>query len=227
MRVGYSTETEQTSQSGGNPNNKLRIAAGKQGVAWGRAPLRGDPSRLRGCLTGLTGSCRNLAGEVSLLQGDVSGIKGLVDERLVGDVSGLRGDITSVWGNATGLRGDVHELVQKGMLWLKNRPFNLEMFATRYRLAMEFLDNSGMPALIAFHAVLGAPLHWLTVRENAADAFIVGPLIQISRQFSGREIMKVAIPGNAEWHISQDTRLILTDRVYALEHIEPLSSSTN
>ena len=226
MRVGHSTETKESYRLGANQGGGP-IAARKQGAAWGHALLRGDPSRLRGCLTGLSGSCRNLAGDVSLLQGDVSGLKGLVDEQLVGDVCGLRGDITSVWGDATGLRGDVHELVEKGKLWLKNRPFNLEMFATRYKLAMEFLDNSGMPALIAFHAVLGAPLHWLTVREDAADAFIVGPLPQISRRFPGREIMKVAVPGDAEWHISQDTRMILTDRVYALEHIEQLSPYTN
>ena len=167
----------------------------------------------------------NLSGELTLLRGDLSGIRGLVDARLIGDVTGLRGDVTGVWGNATGLRGPVLELLDKGLLWPKDRPLTLEMFATRYNLAMEFFDSSGLPALIAFHATEGPPLHWLTVRANTADGFLVGPLVQIRRRFPGQEITKVAVPSEANWQISEDLQVLRTDRVYALEHIDPLVSA--
>ena len=225
MRLWHPTKAKSVSQSYQNLNASLRAIQGDHADVWGQAAISGEVSRLRGCLTGLTGSCHDLAGEVTLLRGDISGITGLVDNRLVGDVSGLRGDVSDIWGNAAGLRGKVSELLEKGMLWPKNRPLSLEMFATRYKLAMEFFDNSGLSALIAFHVVQGRPLHWLTVRDDATDGFIVGPLPEIARRFPGQEITKVAVPGQANWQISEDLQVIHTDRVYALEHIQPLVSS--
>ncbi|NIA07179.1 MAG: hypothetical protein GWP14_06025 [Actinobacteria bacterium] len=225
MRLWHPTKANSVSQPHQRPAPDLRAIQGDHPGVGSQVTINGGVSRLRGCLNGLTGSCNDLAGEVTLLRGDISGITGLVDKRLVGDASGLRGDVSDVWGNASGLRGEVSELLEKGLLWPKNRPLSLEMFATRYKLAMEFFDNSGLPALIAFHAVQGPPLHWLTVRDNAANGFIVAPLLEIARRFPGQEITKVAVPGQANWHISQDLLALHTDRVYALEHIEPLVSS--
>ena len=225
MRLWHPTKAKNVSQSYENLNGNLRATQADHTDAWGQASISGEVSRLRGCLTGLTGSCNDLAGEVTLLRGDVSGITGLVDKRLVGDVSSLSGDVSGVWGNATGLCGEVPKLLDKGLLWPQKRPLSLEMFATRYKLAMEFFDNSGLPALIAFHAIQGAPLHWLTVRDDAADAFVVGPLLEIATRFPGQEFIKVAVPGQADWQISEDLAVLHTDRVYALEHIEPLVSS--
>ena len=225
MRLRHPTKAKSVFQTHQSPDVDLREIQGDHTDVWGQVSISGKVSNLRGCLTGLTGSCNDLAGEVTLLQGDISGITGLVDKRLVGDVSGLRGDVSDVWGNAAGLRGEVLELLEKGMLWPKSRPLSLEMFATRYKLAMEFFDNSGLPALIAFHAVQGPPLHWLTVRDDAANGFTVGPLLEIARRFPGQEITKVAVPGQANWQISEDLAVLHTDRVYALEHIQPLVSS--
>jgi hypothetical protein len=67
-------------------------------------------------------------------------------------------------------------------------------------------------------------LHWLTVRNNAADGFVVGPLLEIAARFPGQELTKVAVPSQANWQISEDLDVLHTDRVYALEHIEPLVS---
>ena len=197
METRHSTNTEEITEFQQNPAESLDSVQSEHSNSWGQVDLAGN----------------------------VSGTNGLVDKRLVGDVSRLRGDASSVWGNATGLHGEVRELIEKGLLWPKDRPLVLEMFATRYKLAMEFFDNSGMPALIAFHATLGPPLHWLTVRDNAADGFIIGPLREIARRFPGQEIIKVAVPGDADWQIGPDLQFIRTDRVYALEHIEPLFSS--
>lgn len=187
-----------------------------------RATISGDLSNLKGCLTGLTGSSNGLAGEVNNLRGDMSGITGVVDTQLIGDVSGLRGDVTNVFGNPDGLRGQISDLVEQGLLWPKSYTLTLEMFASRYKLPMEFFDNSNFPALIAFHASQGPPLHWLAVRANIADGFIVGPLPEIQNRFPGQQIIKVAVPGDADWQICANLKLLCTDRIYVFEHIAPL-----
>ena len=225
MRLWHSGKARELAEPLHSLSGNLGVIRGDRSDLSGQASVSGDVSELKGCLTGLRGSCDGLSGEVTGLRGDISGIIGHLSNRLFGDVSGLRGDVSGVWGNATGLRGEVVELLDKGLLWPNDRPLSLGMFATRYNLAMEFFDSSGLPALIAFHAIQGAPLHWLTVRANTTDGFVVGPLAEIQKRFPGQEIAKVAVPSEANWQISEDIQLIRTDRVYALEHIAPLVST--
>ena len=218
-KAGEGTEADQI------PRANLEDIPGDRSGVWGTSCISGQANGLRGCLTGLTGVCNGLTGDVTRLCGDISGITGLVDEYLIGDVSGLRGDVSGVWGRSDGLRGQVRGLLERGQLWPKDQPFTLEMFASRYKLPMEFFDNSGLPALVAFHALDGPPLHWLAVRSDSAHGFIVGALLEISRRFPGQEIAKVAVPGDADWQICDDLRVFRTDKVYVLEHIEPLVSA--
>lgn len=225
MRVGHSSDTKETAQSHQHLGGNLGTIRGDSSTIWGRVVIEGEVSGLKGCLDGLTGRCNGLLGDVSRLCGNISGITGLVDSYLIGNVSGLRGDVTNVWGNADGLRGEVANLLDQGLLWPKDQPLTLEMFATRYKLPMEFFDNSGLPALIAFHALEGPPLHWLTVRPDTVHGFIVGPLQEIRRRFPGQEIAKVAVPSEANWQICDDLAVFRTDRVFVLEHVEPLVSA--
>lgn len=204
---------------------KLEGISGDCGGVWGTVALSGNVSGLKGCLTGLTGRCNDLRGEVSRIRGDLSGFRGVVEARLVGDVSRVHGDVTGIWGNASGLKGGVAELVEQGLLWTVNQKLDLEMFASRYGMSMEFFDSSGAPALIAFHALEHGPLHWMAVREDSRHGFLVGTVSVISRRFSGREIIKVAVPSEAEWEIGEDLDLLYTDRIYALEHVGPLVSN--
>ena len=197
----------------------LNVISGNCTSIWGRCFISGDVTALHGCLTGLTGSCEGLSGDVSRLRGNVSGITGLVDKRLIGDVSGLRGDVSPVWGNADRLRAGVAELMEQGMLWPKDRSLSLEMFASRHNLPMEFLDNSGLPALIAFHALEGGPLHWVTVRSQSVEGFTVGPLSAISSRFTGQQIIKVAVPGDADWQLMDGFNVLTADRIYAFEQL--------
>lgn len=192
---------------------------------WGRVSINGDVSGLKGCLTGLTGSCQGLAGSVGRLNGNISRITGLLDARLIGDVSELQGDVTGLWGRADGLKGDVRNLADQFLLWPKDRPMVLEMFASRYNLPMEFLDYSGSPALIAYHALEAKPEHWLMARPSSAEGFIVGPLAKIQKTFIGQEIAKVAVPPQAEWEIAENLQFIQTDKICVFEHISPILSS--
>ena len=204
---------------------QLEDISGDCGRVWGNVAVSGNVSGLNGCLTGLTGKCDNLKGEVSRIRGELSGLRGILEARLTGDISRVHGDVTGIWGNASGLAGGVAELVEEGLLWTVNQNLDLEMFARRYGMSMEFFDNSGSPALIAFHALEAGPLHWMAVREDSRHGFLVGPMSVISRRFSSQEIIKVAVPSEAEWEISEDLDLLYTYRIYALEHVGPLVSS--
>lgn len=219
-------------------NHKRRIEGAHQKLAgnldaisgncigvWGQVAVQGDVSGLKGCLSGLTGHCENLRGQVSRIRGDLSNLRGLIQDRLVGDVSGLHGDLTGVWGNATGLTGDVAELLDQGTLWAVDQQLNLEIFASRYHLSMEFFDNSGSPALIGFHALQDRPLHWMNVRPDSMHGFIVGPMPTICRRFPNQEIIKVAVPSEADWQISDELDVLHTDRIYAIEHVGQLVSN--
>lgn len=206
----------------------LNAITGNCTSVWGQSFISGDVTQLRGCLTGLTGSCDGLSGDLSRLRGDISGITGLVDEKLRGDVSGLCGDVSSVWGKADRLRGSVAELLEQGMLWPRDRDLTLEIFASRYNLPMEFLDNSGMPALIAFYALEGVPLHWVTVRNQKLEGFTIGPLSVISARFPGQEIIKVAVPSDANWQLMDGFNLLTADKIYAFEQLaSPVHTSLN
>ena len=219
MNLWYSQDAEQIVGAHAKLSGNLNGISGDCSGVWGRSFIRGDVTGLQGCLTGLRGTCEGLSGEVSLLRGDLSGIRGLVDSRLIGDVSGLRGDLSGAWGKADRLRGAVGELLEQGLLWRKDQPLSLEMFASRYNLPMEFLDNSGQPALIGFHALEGVPLHWVTVRSDEVDGFTVGPLSAISAHFPGQEIIKVAVPGDADWQLLEGFELLSADRIYAFEQL--------
>ncbi len=201
---------------------EIEAISGDCTAVWGQVAISGDVSGLKGCLTGLTGSCKGLVGSVVRLQGNISRITGSLDPKLIGDVSELRGDVTGLWGRADGLKGDVHELAEQCLLWPKDRPLALEMFASRYNLPMEFLDYSGSPALIAFHALESKPEHWQMVRPSSAEGFIVGPLAKIQKSFLGQEITKVAVPAQADWTLAEDLQLIHTDKIHVFEHITPV-----
>ncbi len=200
-------------------SGNLNEISGDCSRVWGRSFISGEVTGLRGCLTDLTGSCEGLSGDLSRVRGNISGISGLVDEILIGDVSRLHGDVSGVWGKADGLRGDVAELLEQGLLWRKNKVLSLEMFASRYNLPMEFLDNSGLPALIAFHAIEERPLHWVTVRNQSADGFIVGGLSAVSSRSAGQDIIKVAVPGDADWQLQDGFDVLSADRIYAFEQL--------
>ncbi len=219
MNLRHSEEAKEIAGAHTRLSGNLDAISGDCSGVWGRSFISGDVTGLQGSLTGMTGSCAGLSGEVSRLRGNVSEITGLVDRRLVGDVSGLRGDVTAVWGKADRLRGDVGELLEQGLLWRKSQALSLEMFASRYNLPMEFLDNSGLPALIAFHALEGVPLHWVTVRSQNMERFTVGPLSIISGRFPGQEIIKVAVPGDADWQLLEELDLLSADRIYAFEQL--------
>ncbi len=105
------------------------------------------------------------------------------------------------------------------MLWPKDRALSLEMFASRYNLPMEFLDNSGLPALIAFHALEGVPLHWVTVRSQSVEGFTVGSLSVISARFPGQEMIKVAVPGDAVWQLLDGFDVLNAEKIYAFEQL--------
>ena len=219
MNLWHSDQTREIAGAHTNLSGNLNVISGNCTGVWGRSFISGDVTGLQGCLTGLTGSCKGLSGEVSRLRGNISGITGVVDGRLIGDVSGLRGDVSGVWGKADRLRGAIGELLEQGLLWRKDQPLSLEMFASRYNLPMEFLDNSGLPALIAFHALEGVPLHWVTVRNQSVEGFTVGPLSAISARFPGQEIIKVAVPGDANWQLLDGFDLLSADRIYAFEQL--------
>jgi len=222
MGEGHSSDAGEDAESRQYLSSNLEASRGERSAVEGQVSIRGEVSGLKGCLTGLTGSCNGLVGDVSRLRGNISRITGVVDAYLIGDVSGLRGDVTGVWGRADGLQGEVSELLDQGLLWPKGQPLTLEMFASRHKLPMEFFDNSGLAALIAFHALEGPPLHWLTVRTDAVHGFIVGSLLEIRRRFPGQEIAEVVVPGESDWQICDDLAVLRTDRIYVLEHIEPL-----
>ncbi len=219
MNLRHSEEAKEIAGAHVKLSGNLDAISGDCTGVWGRSFINGDVTELQGSLTGMTGSCAGLSGEVSRVRGNVSGITGLVDRRLVGDVSGLRGDVTSVWGKADRLRGNVGELLEQGLLWRKSQTLSLEMFASRYNLPMEFLDNSGLPALIAFHALEGVRLHWVTVRGENMERFTVGSLSTISGRFPGQEIIKVAVPGDADWELLEGLDLLSADRIYAFEQL--------
>ena len=225
MRLWHFEKTREVSGAHANLYGKLDALSGDCTSVWGRSLIRGDVSALQGCLTGLSGECKGLSGPVSQLRGDITGITGRIDPRLMGDVSGLRGRVTGAWGKADGLRGEVQELLDSGLLWLKGEELKLENFASRYNLPMEFLDNSGSPALIAYHAVEDVPLHWLAVRNSRAEGFVVGPLAEIAKRFPGQEIIKAAVPSEADWQISDDLAVLRTDRLFAFEHVDTLVSN--
>ena len=225
MRLWHSAKASEVTQTNQILRGNLEDIQGDRSGVCGLSSISGDVSGLRGCLTGLSGFCKGLTGDVTRLCGNITGITGLVDEGLIGDVSGLRGDVSGVWGRADGLQGQITQLLDQGQLWPRSQALALEMFASRYKLPMEFFDNSGLPALVAFHALEGPPLHWLAVRSDALHGFIVGPLLEIRRRFPGQEIAKVAVPGDADWQICDDMQVFRTDRVYVLEHVEPLVSA--
>ena len=218
MRLWHSDKAGEIPGPHRNLYGDIRAIAGDCTAVWGDVSITGDVSSLKGCLTGLTGSCKGLAGALGRIYGNISGIKGLVDPKLIGDVSDIHGDVTGLWGMADGLKGDAHSLIEQHLLWPKNRPMSLEMFASRYNLPMEFVDYSSSPALIAFHALESKPEHWLMVRPSCAEGFIVGPLAQIKRKFLGQEITTVAVPAQAQWDITEDLQLIQTDKIYVFEH---------
>jgi len=219
MNLWHSQQTREIAGAHTNLSGNLNAISGDCSSVWGRSSINGDVTGLQGCLTGLSGSCDGLSGEVSGLRGNISGITGVVDVELIGDISGLRGDVSGVWGKADRLRGAVGELLEHGLLWRKDQPMNLEMFASRYNLPMEFLDNSGLPALIAFHALEGVPLHWVTVRNQSVEGFTVGALSTISARFPGQEIIKVAVPGDADWQLLDGFDVLSADRIYAFEQL--------
>jgi hypothetical protein len=200
-------------------SGNLKTISGNCTNVWGQTLISGCVTQLKGCLTGLVGSSEGLSGEVSRLRGNMSELTGVVDRKLIGDVSGLHGDVGGVWGNADGLRGSVAELTEQGKLWLKDQTLTLEIFASRFNLPMEFLDNSGHPALIAFHALQGTAVHWITVRNQSAEGFIVGPFSVISHRFPGQEIIKVAIPSDAKWQLQDEYDTLTTSRIYAFEQL--------
>ena len=181
--------------------------------------IQGNVTTLAGDVSNLTGLCRGLQGNLTNLRGDLSGIRGHIDPRLIGNVSGLQGDVTQVWGKADNLQGRVAELLDQGLLWPKDHPLALEMFASRYSLPMEFLDNSGAPALIAFYALQGSAVHWVTVSHNQGESFVVGPLVAIRRISPGQEIIKVAVPSNANWQLLDNLELLHTNKIYAFEQV--------
>lgn len=225
MRLWHFDRTEEISGSHKDLCGDVGAIWGECAGVWGRVTVSGDVSGLQGCLTGLTGSCKSLAGSIGRLHGDISGITGLLDAKLIGDVSKLRGDVTGLWGRADGLEGDTGDLADQGLLWPKDRRLDLEMFASRYNLPMEFLDYSSPPALIAFHALESKPEHGLMVRPSRTDGFIVGPLERIEKRFLGQEITKVAVPWQSDWSIAEDLQLIQTDKIYIFEHITPVLST--
>lgn len=217
MNLWYSKDAEQIAGAHARLSGNSNAISGDCSGVWGRSFIGGDVTELRGCLTGLRGNCEDLSGEVSLLRGDISKIRGLVNSRLIGDVSGLCGDVTNVWGKVDRLRGAVGELLEQGLLWRTDQSLSLEMFASRHNLPMEFLDNSGHPALIAFHALEGVPLHWVTVRSDEAEGFTVGSLAAVSAHFPGQEIIKVAVPSDGDWQLLEGFELLSVDRIYAFE----------
>ena len=219
MNLWYSQDAERVAGVHTRLSGNLSAISGDCSGVWGRSFIKGDVTGLQGCLTGLTGTCEGLSGEVSLLRGDISRIRGLVDSRLIGDVSGLRGDVTGAWGKADRLRGALGELLEQGLLWRTDQGLSLEMFASRHNLPMEFLDNSGQPALIGFHALEGVPLHWVTVRSDEAEGFTVGSLSAVSAHFPGQEIIKVAVPSDADWQLLESFDLLSVDRIYAFEQL--------
>ena len=219
MNLWYSEDAEQIAGAHAKLSGNLNAISGDCSSVWGRSFISGDVTRLQGCLTALSGTCEGLSGEVSLLRGNLSGIHGMVDRQLIGDISGLRGDVSDVWGKADRLHGSVAELLEQGLLWRTDQALSLEMFASRYNLPMEFLDNSGQPALIGFHALEGVPLHWVTVRSAEAEGFTVGSLSAISAHFPGQEIIKVAVPGDGDWQLVEGFELLTTDRIYAFEQL--------
>ena len=225
MRLWYFDKTEEISGPHRDLCGDIKAIWGDCTGVWGQVAISGDVSGLKGCLTGLTGSCKGLVGSVSRLHGNISGIAGLLDARLIGDVSELGGDVTGLWGRADGLRGDTQDLADQGLLWPKDQPLDLEMFASRYNLPMEFLEYSSPPALIAFHALESKPEHALMVRPSKKDGFIVGPLAKIQKGFLGQEITEVAVPSQADWSIAEDLQFIQTDKIYVFEHITPMFSS--
>ncbi len=225
MTIWYFDKDKEISGPHKNLTGDLDAIRGDCTDVWGLVSISGDVSGLKGCLTGLTGSCKSLVGTVGRLSGDISGIRGRLGGNLIGDVSGLRGDVTGIWGKADGLKGQVSDLLYNGLLWAEKQPLSLGMFASRYDLPMEFLDNSGSPALIAFHALENRPEHWLMVRSNEMGGFIVGPLAKIRKRFLGQEIAKVAVSSEAVWRISGDFDLLQTDKIYVFEHIAPMLSN--
>ncbi len=225
MKLWHVDKTKEIEGPHENLYGRLEAIWGDCTAVWGQVSISGDVSGLKGCLTGLTGSCKGLVGSVERLQGNISKITGLLDPKLIGAVSGLQGDVTGIWGRADGLRGNVQELVDQCLLWPKDQPLALEMFAGRYNLSMEFLDYSGSPALIAFHALEAKPEHWMMVRPSCTDGFIVGPLAEIQKSFLGQEITRVAVPSQASWKIDEDFQFIRTDKICVFEHISPVLSS--
>ncbi len=228
MNLWHGEDTREIAGPHTNLSGNRNAISGNCTSVWGQSFITGDVTNLQGCLTGLNGSCQGLSGEVTRVRGNVSAITGLVDERLIGDVSGLSGDVSSVWGKADSLRGAIAELLEQGLLWPKNRDLTLEMFASRHNLPMEFLDNSGMPALIAFYALEGVPLHWVTVCNQNMDGFTVGPLSIISARSPGQEIIKVALPSDANWQLLDKFDLLSADRIYAFEQLaSPVHTAMN
>jgi hypothetical protein len=130
--------------------------------------------------------------------------------------------VSGVWGRAEGLCGDVALLLDQGLLWHENEPLNLEMFACRHGLPMEFLDTSGCPALIAFHAYEDHSLHWLAARPDSNHGFVVGAYNIIRERFYDHEITKVAVPADAQWQVSDDLEIIRVDKLFVLEHVGPM-----
>ena len=219
MNLWHKKDTSEIVGAHTNLTGNLEAISGNCTSVWGQSFISGDVTDLQGSLTGLTGSCQGLSGQVTRVRGNVSRISGLLDERLIGDVSGLSGDVSSVWGKADSLRGATAELLERGLLWPKDRELTLEMFASRHNLPMEFLDNSGMPALIAFYALEGVPLHWVTVCSQNMDGFTVGSLSVISARSPGQEIIKVALPSDAHWQLLDKFDLLSADRIYAFEQL--------
>lgn len=224
MKLWHVDKSKEIEGPHGNLYGDVQAIWGDCTAIWGQVSINGDVSGLKGCLTGLTGSCKGLVGSVERLHGNISGIMGLLDAKLIGDISGLGGDVTGLWGRADGLQGNVRDLADQCLLWPKDHPLALEMFASRYDLPMEFLDYSGSPALIAFHALESKPEHWLMVRPSCRDGFIVGPLAKIKKEFFGQEIARVAVPSQANWKIGDDFQLIHTDKICVFEHISPVVS---
>ncbi len=219
MRLWHLQKKKQISGPHDNLSGDIQAISGDCTDLTGDVSISGDVSGLKGCLTGLTGTSQGLSGSIGHLCGNISGITGKLDSELVGDVSGLRGNVTAVWGQAGGLHGEVHDFLDKSLLWPKAQALTLEMFASRYNLPMEFLDYSSSPALVAFHVPDAKHEHWLMIRPSSEEGFVVGPLDEIQKRFLGQEVTKVAVPSSAVWHASKDLRFIQTDRICIFEHI--------
>ncbi len=62
-------------------------------------------------------------------------------------------------------------------------------------------------------------MHWVTVRSDEAEGFTVGSLSAVSAHFPGQEIIKVAVPSDADWQLLEGFELLSVDRIYAFEQL--------